>query len=145
LKSLVINLDIQVLFARIKNYLKGKITRGYKKIKEGLKPKNIIKNLKNLPTLDKVYWSKVVSAFVFGVIFGAANFVAWPAGLTMLAIFLGISTFWFLKYRKVETGIKIRQYYMSAMFQYFLSFIAVWALIWNIIYVPVTHWIFPLK
>ena len=141
----MINLDIKVLFARIKNYLKGKITRGYKKTKEGLKPKNIIKNIKNLPTLDKVYWSKVVSAFVFGVIFGAANFVAWPAGLTMLAIFLGISTFWFLKYRKVETGIKIRQYYMSAMFQYFLSFIAVWALIWNIIYVPATNWIFPFK
>jgi len=141
----VISLDIKEIFARIKNYLKGKITRGYKKTKEALKPKNMWNNIQNLPTLDKVYWSKVLSAFVFGVIFGAANFVAWPAGLTMLAIFLAISTFWFLKYRNIETGIKIRQYYMSAMFQYFLSFIAVWALIWNIIYVPISDWIFPFK
>lgn len=127
-----LRLDVKGIFIRVKSYLKGKISRGYKKTKEGLKPKNIIEKIKNLPTLDKVYWSKVLTAFVGGIIFGASNFVAWPAGLTMLAIFLGISTFWFLRYRTIETGIKVRQYYMSAMFQYFLSFVAVWALIWNI-------------
>ena len=137
--------DIKEMFVRFKNYLKGKITRGYKKTKEGLKPKNIIASLKNMASLDKVYWSKVGAAFVFGIIFGLANFTHYLAGLTMLVIFLAISTAWFLRLRKVETGIKIRQYYMSAMFQYFLSFIAVWALIWNIVYVPSSDWFFPLR
>ena len=61
----MINLDIKEIFARIKNYLKGKITRGYKKTKESLRPKNIIENIKNLPSLDRVYWSKVRAAFMF--------------------------------------------------------------------------------
>lgn len=140
-----LRLDVIGIFIRVKNYLKGKISRGYKKTKEGLKPKNILEKIKNMPTLDKVYWSKVLTAFVGGIIFGVSNFTAWPAGLTMLSIFFAISTFWFLKYRKIETGIKVRQYYMSAMFQYFLTFVAVWALIWNIVYVPPTDWFFPIK
>ena len=110
--------------------------RMYKGIKEGLKPKNIKEKIKGMARMDQVYWSKVGIGVIVGIIFGWTGFEAWPAGITMLLIYLGISLTWFLSLRNSETGIKVRQYFMSAMFQYFLTTVAMWTLIFNILYVP---------
>jgi len=108
----------------------------YKGIKEGLKPKNIKEKIKGMARMDQVYWSKVGIGLIVGIIFGLTGFEAWPAGVTMLLIYLIISLTWFLSFRKTETGIKVRQYFMSAMFQYFLTTVAMWTLVFNILYVP---------
>ncbi len=100
------------------------------KVKNSLKPKNILEKIKNMALMNKVYWSKVVLAFLAGTIFGFTRFEHWPAGLTMLLIFLTVSSAWTLLYRKKEPGIKIRSYFTSAMFQYFVTMTAVWTIIW---------------
>ncbi|MCK4973136.1 MAG: Rab5-interacting family protein [Candidatus Heimdallarchaeota archaeon] len=111
------------------------------KVKNSLKPKNILQKIKDMAVMNQVYWSKVVLAFVAGAIFGATHFVKWPAALTMLLLFLGVSTAWLLMYRKKEPGIKIRSYFTSAMFQYFITMIAIWTIIFNITGgVPPSNW-----
>ncbi|MHA1345501.1 MAG: hypothetical protein ACTSVO_10315 [Candidatus Heimdallarchaeaceae archaeon] len=101
------------------------------KVKNSLKPKNILKKIQDMALMNQVYWSKIVMAFLVGMIFGFTHFIRWPASLTMLLIFLAISLVWLLLYRKKEPGIKIRSYFTSAMFQYFITFIAVWTIIFN--------------
>lgn len=111
------------------------------KIKNNLKPKNILQKIKDMAIMNQVYWSKVVLAFVAGSIFGAIHFVKWPAALTMLLLFLGLSLFWMLMYRKKEPGIKVRSYFTSAMFQYFITMIAIWTIIFNMTGgVPPSDW-----
>ena len=111
------------------------------KVKNSLKPKIILQKIKDMAVMNQVYWSKVVLAFVAGAIFGATHFVKWPAALTMLLLFLGVSTAWLLMYRKKEPGIKIRSYFTSAMFQYFITMIAIWTIIFNITGgVPPSNW-----
>jgi len=95
-----------------------------------------------MPTMDQVYWTKVIVAIISGVIFGVTNFRYWPAILSMLAIYLIASGLWALKMRNIETGIKTRAYFTSALFQYFITFIAVWTLLQNLLYVEQTHWIY---
>ena len=124
------------MFNRVKNNLKLKLSKSWKNFKEGIKPKNIIQKIKTMPRMDQVYWSKLLIGIVSGIIFGVANFKSWPAALTMFAIFVIISTVWFLSVRNIEPGIKIRQYYMSAMFQYFITMIALWTIILNVMHVP---------
>ena len=135
------------MFDRVKNNLKLKFSKFWKNFKEGIKPKNIWANLKALPRntwnkikamprMDQVYWTKILVGITAGIIFGVANFKSWPAALTMLGIFVVVSTIWFLAVRNIEPGIKIRQYYMSAMFQYFITMIALWTIILNIMHVP---------
>ena len=89
-----------------------------------------------MPRMNQVYWSKLILGFLVGLIFGLSNFTHWPAGLTLLFIYISVSVTWFLSLRKIEPGIKVRQYFTSAIFQYFITAVAVWALIWNILYVP---------
>lgn len=108
----------------------------FKNIKNGLKPKNIANKIKNLPRMDQVYWTKLLSGVVAGIIFGVSNFRSWPAALTMFGLFVIISTTWFLVLRNIEPGIKIRQYYTSALFQYFITMIAIWTIILNVMHVP---------
>ena len=111
------------------------------KVKNNLKPKIILQKIKNMAVMNQVYWSKVVLAFVAGAIFGATHFVNWPASLTMLLLFLGVSLAWMLVFRKKEPGIKIRSYFTSAMFQYFITLIAIWTIIFNITGgVPPSNW-----
>ena len=81
---------------------------------------------------------------MLGIIFGVTNFTNWPAGLTLLLIYIGVSVAWFLTLRKIETGIKARQYFTSAIFQYFITAVAVWTLIWNLMYVPETDFAPPI-
>lgn len=114
------------------------------KIKNSLKPKNILQKIKDMAVMNQVYWSKVVLAFVAGSIFGAAHFVRWPATLTMLLLFLTISLVWMLLFRKKEPGIKIRSYFTSAMFQYFITMTAIWSLVWMMSGgVPISGVMFP--
>ncbi len=111
------------------------------KIKNNLKPKNIFQKIKDMAIMNQVYWSKVVLAFVAGIIFGATHFVKWPAALTMLLLFLGVSLVWMLIYRKKEPGIKVRSYFTSAMFQYFITMIAIWTIVFNMTGgVPPSDW-----
>jgi len=86
--------------------------------------------------MDQVYWSKLLTGVIAGIIFGIANFKSWPAALTMFTIFVIISTIWYFSVRNIEPGIKIRQYYMSAMFQYFITMIAIWTILLNVMHVP---------
>ena len=111
------------------------------KIKNGLKPKNILQKIKDMALMNQVYWSKVIIAFLAGIIFGFTHFTHWPAGLTMLLIFLTVSSVWMLLYRKKEPGIKIRSYFTSAMFQYFITMTAIWTIIWMMTGgTPITDW-----
>jgi len=111
------------------------------KVKNNLKPKIILQKIKNMAVMNQVYWSKVVLAFVAGAIFFFFFFVKWPASLTMLLIFLGVCLAWMLVFRKKEPGIKIRSYFTSAMFQYFITMIAIWTIIFNITGgVPPSNW-----
>ena len=111
------------------------------KVKNSLKPKIILQKIKDMAVMNQVYWSKVVLAFIVGAIFGATHFVKWPAALTMLLIFLGVSLGWMLAFRKKEPGIKVRSYFTSAMFQYFITLIAIWTIIFNITGgVPPSNW-----
>jgi len=95
-----------------------------------------------MPVMDKVYWSKVIIAIIAGIIFGVANFRNWPATLTMLAIYLIISGLWALKMRTAELGIKTRSFFTAGLFQYFITFIAVWTVLQNLLYVPPSDWIY---
>ena len=124
------------MFNRVKNNLKQKLSKSWKNFKEGIKPKNIIHKIKTMPRMDQVYWSKLLTGIIAGIIFGVANFKSWPAALTMLVIFVIVSTVWYFSVRNIEPGIKIRQYYMSAMFQYFITMIAIWTIILNVMHVP---------
>lgn len=110
------------------------------RVKNYLKPQNIVTRIKEWPVLDQVYWSKVLSAIIGGIIFGLTNFVQWPAVLTMFAIFLVLSSIWAYIMRNKEQGIKRRAYYTSAIFQYFITFIAIWTIIQNALYVPPSNW-----
>ncbi|MBY9001569.1 MAG: hypothetical protein KGD64_11670 [Candidatus Heimdallarchaeota archaeon] len=111
------------------------------KIKNSLKPKNILEKIKDMVLMNQVYWSKIITAFLAGLIFGVTHFARWPAGLTMLLIFLTISSVWMLLYRKKEPGIKIRAYFTSAMFQYFVTFVAIWTILFNMTGgVPPSNW-----
>lgn len=121
------------------NSIKKAFVRWFKKIKEGLKPKNIKESILAMPIMNQVYWSKVIVGSLVGLFFGLFNFTNWPAGLTLLLIYIAMSLTWFLAFRNVETGTKPRQYFTSAIFQYFITAVAIWALIWNIIYVPFSH------
>jgi len=118
------------------NSIKKSFVRFGKSIKEGLNPSNIKASIQEMPRMNQVYWSKLITGFLVGMIFGLTNFTHWPAGLTLLFIYIALSLTWFLALRKVETGIKVRQYFTSAIFQYFISAVAIWALIWNLLYVP---------
>ena len=117
------------------NSIKNSFVRFGNSIKEGVKPQNIKANILDMPRMNQVYWSKLITGFLVGLIFGLTNFTHWPAGLTLLSIYIGLSLTWFLALRKVETGIKVRQYFTSALFQYFISAVAIWALLWNLLYV----------
>ncbi len=113
------------------------------KVKNSLKPKNILQKIKDMALMNQVYWSKVILAFLAGTIFGLTGFTNWPAGLTMLLIYLTASLIWMLLYRKKEPGIKIRKYFTSAVFQYFITMIAIWTIFWMITGgTPVTNWIY---
>lgn len=118
------------------NSIKKSFVNFYKGTKEGIKPKNMKAKILAMPRMNQVYWSKLLAGFLVGLIFGLSNFTHWPAGLTMLFIYIAISVTWFLALRKTEKGIKVRQYFTSAIFQYFITAVAVWALVWNILYVP---------
>ena len=102
------------------NSTKNAFVRFGKSAKEGFTPKNIKANILEMPRMNQVYWSKLITAFIVGLIFGFTNFTHWPAGLTLLFIYIALSLTWFLALRKVETGIKVRQYFTSAIFQYFV-------------------------
>lgn len=121
------------------NSIKRSFVRFFRDMKNGLKPKNIKASILEMPRMNQVYWSKLLVGFIVGIIFGLANFTSWPAGLTLLLIYISMSVAWFLGFRKIETGIKTRQYFTSAIFQYFITAVAVWTLIWNILYVPETN------
>jgi len=117
------------------------ISKIFDRIKNNLNPKNIWERIKEMPKMDHVYWSKVIIGFITGIIFGATNFTAWPAVLTMLLIFLAISGAWALYLRNKELGIKLRSYFTSAIFQYFLTTIAIWTIIWAASgYLPFYDW-----
>ncbi|MHA1222165.1 MAG: hypothetical protein ACTSX6_06195 [Candidatus Heimdallarchaeaceae archaeon] len=128
--------DIKMMFSRSKNYIKRKVSNFFSKTKQAFIPRNIVEKIINMPRMDQVYWSKIIIGFFSGVIFGLTNFKEWPAALTMLLIFLLISTTWFLYLRNKEPGIKARSYYTSAMFQFFITMIAIWTLILNLVYLP---------
>ena len=113
------------------------------KVKNSLKPKNISQKIIEMPTMNKVYWSKILLAILSGIIFGLSNFRNWPAVLTMFAIFLLSSLAWFLIMREKEPGIKVRSYFTSAMFQFFITMIALWTIIQNTMYVPPSDWTYP--
>ena len=117
-----------------------KINKLFERIITSLKPKNIRVKINNMAKMDQVYWSKVLVAVVSGMIFGFSNFTEWPATTTMLIIFLALSGAWTLILRKKEPGIKIRSYFTSAIFQYFISFVAIWTLVWTLMYVPPSNW-----
>ncbi len=119
--------------------IKNSFVRMYKNTKEGLKPKNIKASIIEMPRMNQVYWSKLIIGFSAGLIFGLSNFTNWLPGLLLLLIYISVSIAWFLSLRKIETGIKVRQYFTSAIFQYFITAVAVWTLIWNILYVPESH------
>lgn len=121
------------------NSIKNSFTRFFKNLKEGVKPKNIKTKINEMPRMNQVYWSKLIVGITVGLIFGLTNFTNWPAGLTLLLIYIALSVGWFLHLRNEDSGIKIRQYFTSAIFQYFITAIAVWALLWNVIYVPGSH------
>ena len=121
------------------NSIKKSFVNMYKGLKEGIKPKKMKENILAMPRMNQVYWSKLIIGFFVGLFFGIFNFTNWPAGVTLLVIYIGISLAWFFSVRKIETGIKTRQYFTSALFQYFISAVAIWALIWNIIYVPASN------
>ncbi len=121
------------------NSIKNSFVRFFKNLKEGVKPKNIKVKINEMPRMNQVYWSKLIVGITIGLIFGLTNFTNWPAGLTLLLIYIALSVGWFLYLRKEETGIKVRQYFTSAIFQYFITAVAVWALLWNILYVPTSH------
>ena len=95
-----------------------------------------------MPRMNQVYYSKVLVGFIVGTIFGVTGFANWPAGLTMFAVYLVLSTAWMLALRNTDQGVKIRSYYTSAVFQYFMSCIAIWTLIYNLMYVAPTNWVF---
>ncbi len=118
------------------NGIKNSFVRMYKNTKEGLKPKNIKAKILEMPRMNQVYWSKLIIGFFVGLFFGLFNFTNWIPGLLLLLIYIGMSVTWFLAFRKIETGIKTRQYFTSALFQYFITAVAIWTLIWNIMYVP---------
>ncbi|MHA1199034.1 MAG: hypothetical protein ACTSQF_06760 [Candidatus Heimdallarchaeaceae archaeon] len=136
---------IKNLFKRMINGIKNAFVRMYKNTKEGLKPKNIKASILEMPRMNQVYWSKLLVGFTAGLIFGLTNFTNWLPGVILLIIYIGISLAWFLTFRKIETGIKTRQYFTSAVFQYFISAVAIWTLIWNIIYVPESFFIYPIS
>ncbi len=135
------------LLERIKNGLNpknilAKTNKSFKRTITGLNPTNIREKINKMAKMDQVYWSKVLIAGVTGMIFGFSNFTKWPATTTMLIIFLAISGAWALILRKKEPGIKIRSYFTSAIFQYFISFVAIWTLIWTLMSVPESHWLY---
>lgn len=103
------------------------------RVKNYLNPKNILQKIKDMPRMDQVWWSKVLAGLIVGFTFGLTSFTNWPAILTMFIIYLLISAAWFLALRNVETGIKIRQYFLKGLFQYMLTAIAIWTIIWNVI------------
>ncbi len=116
-----------------------------KKIIEGIKntfiPKNIIEKIKMMPTMEQIYWSKVITAIITGIIFGLINFVKWPAVLTMIVIYMVISSIWAFTQKDKLPGVKIRTYYTKGMMQFFITMIVVWALLFNIMMVPEpTEW-----
>ncbi|MHA1686661.1 MAG: hypothetical protein ACTSYD_09695 [Candidatus Heimdallarchaeaceae archaeon] len=115
-------------------------TKYVERVKNYLKPQNIATRINSLPLMDKVYWSKVIVSLIGGTVFGLTDFRAWPAVLTMFAIFLIISTIWALAMKNKEQGIKLRAYYTSAIFQYLITFVAVWTIIQNALYVPPSNW-----
>lgn len=134
-------------FERIKNGLDpkniwAKTKKSFKRIKTSLIPKNIWIKINNMAKMDQVYWSKVLIAVVSGMIFGFTNFTKWPATTTMLIIFLALSGTWALVLRKKEPGIKLRSYFTSAIFQYFISFVAIWTLVWTLMHVPDSNWLY---
>ena len=135
------------LFERIKNGLNpknilAKTKKSFEQIKTSLIPKNIWVKINNMAKMDQVYWSKVLVAVVSGMIFGFSNFTKWPATTTMLIIFLALSGTWALILRKKEPGIKLRSYFTSAIFQYFISFVAIWTLVWTLMSVPDSNWLY---
>jgi len=110
------------------------------KVKNNLNPVNWLDSIKEMPLMNKVYYSKVLLGFIVGIIFGVTNFRNWPAGLTLIGIYLLISSIWALIYRNKNTGVKLRSYYTSAVFQFFVVVIAVWTLLLNLLYVPESNW-----
>jgi len=133
------------LFERIKNGLNpknilAKTIKSFERTKTSLNPNNIREKIHKMAKMDQVYWSKVLVAIISGMIFGFSNFTKWPATTTMLIIFLALSGAWALTLRKKEPGIKIRSYFTSAIFQYFISFVAIWTLVWTLMYVPESFW-----
>ncbi|MHA1116517.1 MAG: hypothetical protein ACTSPJ_10130 [Candidatus Heimdallarchaeaceae archaeon] len=112
------------------------------KVKNNLNPVNWLEKIKEMPLTNKMYYSKVLVGIVTGIIFGVTNFRNWPAGLTLLGVFLLISSVWFLIYRNKNTGLKNKSFYTSAIFQFFIVTIAVWTLILNLLYIPETNWVY---
>ena len=112
------------------------------KVKNNLNPVNWLEKIKEMPLTNKMYYSKVLVGIVTGIIFGVTNFRNWPAGLTLLVVFLLLSSVWFLIYRNKNTGLKARSFYTSAIFQFFIVTIAVWTLILNMLYIPETNWVY---
>ncbi|MHA1866786.1 MAG: hypothetical protein ACTSXD_01825 [Candidatus Heimdallarchaeaceae archaeon] len=112
------------------------------KVKNNLNPVNWLEKIKEMPLTNKMYYSKILVGIVTGIIFGVTNFRNWPAGLTLLVVFLLLSSVWFLIYRNKNTGLKARSFYTSAIFQFFIVAIAVWTLILNMLYIPETNWVY---
>ncbi|UJG40323.1 MAG: hypothetical protein K9W45_10835 [Candidatus Heimdallarchaeum aukensis] len=112
------------------------------KVKNNLNPVNWLEKIKEMPLTNKMYYSKVLVGIVTGIIFGVTNFRNWPAGLTLLGVFLLTSSVWFLIYRNKNTGLKTKSFYTSAIFQFFIVTIAVWTLILNLLYIPETNWVY---
>ena len=112
------------------------------KVKNNLNPVNWLEKIKEMPLTNKMYYSKVLVGIVTGIIFGVTNFRNWPAGLTLLGVFLLTSSVWFLIYRNKNTGLKNKSFYTSAIFQFFIVTIAVWTLILNLLYIPETNWVY---
>lgn len=115
------------------------------KIIEGIKntfsPKNIIEKIKMMPTMEQIYWSKVVIAIIAGIIFALTKLVRLPGVLTMIGIYIVISSIWAYTQKDKLPGVKIRTYFTKGMMQFFITMIVVWALLFNIIMVPTpTTW-----
>ncbi|MHA2358161.1 MAG: hypothetical protein ACXABK_05285 [Candidatus Heimdallarchaeaceae archaeon] len=124
--------NVKKITDRVKNYLNPKNIWG--------RIKNFPNKIKEMPRMDQVWWSKVLAALIVGIIFGVSGFTNWPAVLTMFIIYLALSTTWFLVLRNIETGIKIRQYFLKGMFQYLITTIAIWTILWNLIAIPPFDW-----
>ncbi len=112
------------------------------KVKNSLNPVNWIEQIKEMPLTSKMYYSKVLVAFIVGIVFGTTNFRNWPAVLTMIVVYLIVSGIWALIYNNKNTGLKTRSFFTSAVFQFFIIVIAMWTLILNLMYVEPSNWQF---